>query len=236
MTPLTRFRTPLLLAAAAMVAVLLYGLQDRSSQLAVAVNQISAQVGDLMGLAKVHDQVITERVIDLPEDGQSWSSVFVWPDNREADPESRRLAALFASEPRLQSLLAQTKSFHYRPQDPLFRERFAGTIGAVTTPSYWLIQPGNNPSQGTSVYTVDRSRIPADGRVMADGIAAAIGRICPRPKPPVTPPVTPPVPVPPAIPDLGPPVEPIDDSLPLWMWILPVVAAGAGALNEWRRG
>jgi len=225
-------RTPLLAAVAVAVGLLLFVLTDRSSRLTTAVNSIGAQVGDLIGLAKSYDREISERILQLPEDGQVWSTVFVWPENREADSHSRRLAALFAAEPRLRSLLAQTKSTHYTPSDPLYKTRYAQSMGG-STPQFWLVQPDANPSTGKAVYAVAGAGIPASGRQMADSIAGAIARICPRPKP-VPEPVAP-VPVPePVVPDLTP-AEPIDDSLPVWVWILPVLAAGAGALAEWRR-
>lgn len=229
------YRKPLALAAGVAIAALLYGLMSQGNQLATTVNQITQQVSAVVGVVTGHDQLITERVIDLPEDGQTWSSVFVWPEAREADPQSRRLAAAFAAEPRLQSLLAQTKTFHYTPQDALFRERFAGTLG-VATPQFWLLQPSDNPSQGQAIYAVGGNQIP-DGKTMANQVAAAIAGKCPRPKPtppvptPPTPPVTPPVPTPP---DIGPTPDPVDESLPMWVWVLPVLAGGAGALAEWR--
>lgn len=233
---LDRYRKPVILAGVLLLAGLLYSTQDRSGQLARAVNGINDQVTELMARAQLLDREITERVIDLPEDGQTWSCVFVWPANREADPESRRLAALFASEPRLQSLLAQTKVHHYTPGDPLFQARYAGSMGGET-PQFWLLKPDENPSEGTAVYAVAGAAIPRSGRQMADTIAAEITRLCPRPRPKPTPdPVPDPIVVtPPVIPNIEPPVEPVDDSLPLWVWILPVLAAGAGAINEWKR-
>lgn len=230
------YRKPLALAAGVAIAALLYGLATQGNQLATTVNQITRQVSNLVGVVTGHDQLITERVIDLPEDGQTWSSVFVWPENREADPDSRRLAAAFASEPRLQSLLAQTKVFHYTPSDELFRERFAVSqpIAGMAVPQFWLIAPSENPSRGQVVYAMDGKHAP-DGKTMAAGVAAAIARHCPRPTPtpptptPPTPPVTPPTP-----PDIGPAPDPVDESLPLWVWVLPVVAGGLGALAEWR--
>lgn len=236
MRPMNDFRKPLALAAGVAIAALLYGLMAQGNQLATTVNQITRQVSAVVGVVTGHDQLITERVIDLPEDGQTWSSVFVWPENREADPDSRRLAAAFAAEPRLQSLLAQTKVFHYTPSDEMYRERFAQSLGTAT-PQFWLLQPAANPSQGEAVFAVGGSHVP-DGKTMADGVAKAIAGKCPRPRPtppvptPPTPPVTPPGPTPP---DLGPAPDPVDESLPLWVWVLPVVAGGAGALAEWKR-
>lgn len=227
------FRKPLALAAGVAIAALLYGLLTQGNQLATTVNQITRQVSNLVGVVTGHEQLITERVIDLPEDGQTWSSVFVWPENREADPDSRRLAAAFSSEPRLQSLLAQTKVFHYTPSDELYRERFAQSLGTAT-PQFWLLQPAANPSGGTAIFAVGGAHIP-DGKTMADGVAKAIAGKCPRPKPTPptpTPPVTPPVPTPP---DIGPAPDPVDEALPLWVWVLPVVAGGLGALAEWKR-
>lgn len=234
MTPLSRLRQPVLFAAIAIAGLLIYATSSTSTRLVGAVETITSQVNDLMGVTAKHDREITERVINLPEDGQAWSTVFVWPEYREADQDSRRLAALFASEPRLQSLLAQTKSFHYTPADPLWRTRYAQQMGGAT-PQFWLIRPGPNPADGTAVYAVSGQALPTTGKDMADGIARNINRICPRPNPGPSPapgpqPVTPA----PQIPDISPP-EPIDDPLPLWVWILPVLAAGGGALAEWKR-
>lgn len=228
-----RVKTPLLLCLATVAGLLLYGLHHQSDRLAGAIAEADGQITALFGLHTGLREEVSERIINLPEDGQVWSAVFVWPSNREADPDSRRLAAAFATEPRLQSLLAQTKVHHYTPEDPLFRERYAAAMG-TGTPQFWLVKPEENPAHGQTIYAVAGGAIPSSGKAMADTIAGAIKRLCPRPKPDPTPTVTvtPPAPQIPTIDEPEPGPQP---DIPLWAWILPIVAAGAGAIHEWRR-
>lgn len=224
----TKHISAIVATVATVVFLFLYGLSDRSSQLARAVNTISDQIHQVAGTLNLHHTLITERVIDLPEDGQTWSTVFVWPQNREQCPTSRRLASHFASEPRLQSLLAQTRVHHYHPEDPLFRERYAARMG-VTTPQVWILAPDDNPSHGTACYWSSGSAIPVSPRQMAEAIVAAIRRCRPRPTP-----VSPVSPSTPQIPQIDP-VDPVDDAYPIWYWIAPILAGGAGYGVRWRR-
>jgi hypothetical protein len=53
----------------------------------------------------------TERVVDLPEDDQ-WQLMIIYTD-KTRNPADRALAAMFATTPRLQSLVAQTKVYEY---------------------------------------------------------------------------------------------------------------------------
>lgn len=232
-----KLKHPALLAGVVFALALLWATHDRTSQLHGHLQTITASVNGLIGLTAQAPEA-SERILELPEDGQVWSAVFVWPEHREADPDSRRLAALFAAEPRLQALLAQTKTYHYRPDDPLYAARFAPVMG-TGTPQFWLMAPSaENPSQGTAVYAVGGSAVPRDAGQMVAAIDEAIQRICPRPRPkpvPPEPPQPPIAPTPPQIPPLQPIDPPDDEGLPLWVWILPIMAAAAGAVHEWKR-
>lgn len=231
---LPRLKLPVALAVAAVAGLLLYGLQAQSDRLTASVSDLNQQITSLFTTSQP-SPLAEEHVIDLPEDGQTWSTVFLWPADRQADPAARRLAAQFA-EPRLQALLAQTKTTHYTPDNPLYAARYAASMG-TDTPQFWLMMPdAANPSQGTTVYNVTAANMPPTGSQMADQIQAAIERICPRPRPTPTPPA-PPIqpPNPPNLTTPTPPVPEPEDDIPLWAWMLPVIAAGAGALHEWRR-
>src|SRR5688572_11541894 len=60
-------------------------------------------------------QLRSERIVDLPEDGDLWQLVLVYTD-KARNGDDRELAAMFATTPRLQSLVAQTKVYEYPPE------------------------------------------------------------------------------------------------------------------------
>ena len=73
-----------------------------------------------------NENVVRERVVDLPEDGNLYyTTVFVHADWRKR-PEERRLMVAFKVEPALVSLVAQTHFNLYTPNDPDYKERFEG--------------------------------------------------------------------------------------------------------------
>jgi hypothetical protein len=184
---------------------------------------------------KTAETLHRERVTELPEDAGLWHTVLVYESDPPADPGSRRLKAMFATTPRLQSLLAQTKVYEYSPEDPLYHARYANHMGG-TMPQVWLLA-----GQGKVIYKASGDNIPRDGEMLADEIAKAIDECpWPRPKPPKppTPPKPDPTPVAPVIPDIRPSEEPEPDdaTFPLVGGILLVLgAAGAGLYVEWQR-
>ena len=174
-----------------------------------------------------------EKVVDLPEDGSSWWTVFVWPENKEADPYSRQLSANFAATPRLQSLLAQTKVHNFEPSDRLYQGKYEQYLGGQT-PAV-LVQRDD----GKVAYKASGANIPTDGVKLADDIAKSIEQCFPRPRPKPTPTPSPtPQPGPSIVPDIRPDEpeeEESSDDFPLLLLLLPFLGAGAGAFREFKK-
>lgn len=114
-------------------------------------------------------QPISERIIDLPEDGGLWTSIVVYDDGAKS-ADSRAVASWFATTPRLQSLQAQTKHFawpashwwvkQYRPRTPV--------------PFVLLLDERHKP-----VYEAYRGQLPPDGEALADEVEQQITQCCP---------------------------------------------------------
>ncbi len=220
-------------------AAVLLGLYMVAEQ---AATEIADEIARVSQVVDVTRKIVTERVIDLPEDGRRWSSVFVWPKDKHADADSRRLAAMFATTPRLQSLLAQTKTFNYTPDSEIYRERFASKAGG-RVPQFWLVRPDpDNPSTGTLIYKVSGSNMPASGDAMADEIAQMIRDKCgtagpcprPNPNPNPNPSPDPNEPIPDLRPD-GDTDQDEDSGLPGIVYLLPLLFALGGALAEYKK-
>lgn len=191
--------------------------------------RLSGQVADMSG------QVFKERVVDLPEDAGAWYTTLVYRD-QAADPASRKLASMMAATLQLQSLVAQTKTFVYTPDDPLYKTRYSKTFGGQL-PAIQL-----QDAAGNVVYKASGENIPSDGRKLADEIARQISRHVercpdcrPRPKPTPTPKPTPVTPA--VVPDLRPSEEtpPEENSFPLLAVLLPFLAGAAGLMQEWKK-
>ena len=240
MKPSNRLQAPILLALVVAVGILFFAhatqpapsTPDTSDRQTAVVQKVHA----LAEWANEQEAVAGARVVELPEDGLEWSTVFVWPENRELDPRSRRLASMVASSPRLQSLLAQTKTFHYTTADDLYRHRYASHMGGHV-PQFWLMRPDpDNAAKGTTIYKVSGENLPNDGGAMASEIGQMIGHFCPRPRPKPEPEPQP-APVVEPIPDIRPEPEPKPQpsGLPWWVYLLPIIAGGGGAFFEYRR-
>jgi hypothetical protein len=164
-------------------------------------------------------QELEERVFELPEDNLIWYTTIIYPENREADAASRKIAAWFATEPRLQSLVKQTRFVETTPANQLYAGHVNNQPG--TLPFVW-VQRGKN---GQAIYKTSADALPESGKALADAIAAKIEKIheqCPcrphrpRPSPQPSPQPTP-QPGPNVGPDVGPPpdAEPVPDMGPV---------------------
>lgn len=163
----------------------------------------AAQISALeMKLAAYEQAPIAERVIELPDDGGLWQTVLVYSTPDRSTAADRRLAANWATTPRLQSLLAQTRKYEIEPGhawDYWIRNHLAGKpLPAVVV---------QKPS-GEVVYRAGADALPVDGETQANQIAQMIADCRPlRPTPTPTPtPVGPP-------PDITPNIQP-DGALP----------------------
>jgi hypothetical protein len=117
----------------------------------------------------IESQPIAEREMELPEDGGRWSTIAVYPDGAK-DRDSMDLASWLATNPRLQSLRAQTKFFelpqshwwpvHYGPRTP--------------APYILVLDEANKP-----IYHAYAGNLPGDGENLADEIQAQIADCCP---------------------------------------------------------
>jgi hypothetical protein len=176
-------------------------------------------------------ELLRERVIDLPEDAGVWHTIVVYPSREPSDAASRRLAAALASDERLRSLTAQTKTHVYALSDVLWRERLQAHYGSAS-PALIVQRP-----DGRVCYKASGANLPTDPRQLADDVAAAIADCRPKPAPQPTP--TPaPAPSPaPQIPDLSPrpPADTQDDQQVLWMIAVPMLAGLLGLYQEWKQ-
>lgn len=176
---------------------------ERLNQTINAVNalpQSSPEVGQ-----PPDSQYISERIMELPEDGNLWHTVLVLDDS----PLSRHVERQFATDPRLISLTQQTKVYKYPPNDVWVQKNRAG----LPRPSVLVMAPtavGSNDYQ--RVYENWGSGLPADSKKLANDIAVSIRDCRPRPNPTPTPgpnpqPVTPVTPLIPVTPDEAEPVD-----------------------------
>jgi hypothetical protein len=188
---------------------------SQDTQLAQEVRALSAEL-------------LRERVIDLPEDAGVWHTIVVYPDRERSDTASRRLAAALASDERLRSLTAQTKTHIYALGDPLWRERLQQHYGS-SAPALIVQRP-----DGRVCYKASGANLPSDPRALASDIAAAIADCRPKPSPAPSPA---PAPQPaPTIPDLAPrqPANNEEDQQVLWMIAVPMIAGLLGLYQEWK--
>lgn len=112
----------------------------------------------------------TERIVYLPEDGDLWQLVLVYSD-KLSNPRDRELAAMFASTPRLQSLVAQTKVYELSPSHFWVKNR----LDANETPAVILqaVDPAKN-AVARPIYKASGTDMPLDGEQLADEIQAKI--------------------------------------------------------------
>ena len=170
------------------------------------------------------DDFISDRVINLPEDGMKWYTLIVYSDARATPGTIDEVVKRnFATEPRLQSLLRQTRLYETHAQSQMYQERYRQHYGDVF-PLVVLQR-----EDGFVCFESRGSQLNVSGSVLASGIARKINDCKPRPKPtpvPVTP--TPNVP-----PNITPDVP--DDGIPFWAWAFPILAGFGGAAFQWRR-
>lgn len=114
--------------------------------------------------------IITDHVIELPEDGGRWQLVKVYNDGPK-NAEATKVAAWFATTPRLQSLNAQTRSYEY-------------------TSSHWWVK-NNRPNapkplillmdeKGRRIYEAHSGNMPSSGEQLADEIEKKVQDHCPN--------------------------------------------------------
>lgn len=183
----------LLAAGLAAMGVMLYWNVGRVDQLAPTVD----------GMRYVmHEQLVGDRVIHLPEDGHQWHTTLFLHDGWERIPFERELAAWFDADPRLASLKAQTHFHTYKESDRIYKGRFQATNPVL--PGVML-----QNAQGQVVLKLSGELLPAGPEALAQMVASAIAEAtdgCPRPpKPSPTPGPYPPInPGPPVLPDVIP--------------------------------
>jgi len=188
------------------------------------------------GGAIYREPAIEDRVVDLPEDGQQWRSIFVWSSMDAEDEASRNLWSIFSTDPALKSLLSQTKPYHLTPDHALWKSRYEPKMG-TQYPQYWLCQPDpSGPTGAKAVFvTYGDDCAKWEPGQLAKKIQDCIDGRCPRPRPrpePTPEPdqpdgVIPKVPIDEPIPDQpdGP------NEVPAWVYLLALgLSVGAGAL------
>ena len=108
---------PWLLMSLALIGVAYVAFNPEAPVDPLARQQVNAITDAVNGLPRPQASVgqppdeawISERVINLPEDGGMWHTVLVLDNGIE----SQRLAGEFNTNPRLQSLTSQTKFYQY---------------------------------------------------------------------------------------------------------------------------
>jgi hypothetical protein len=241
---------PLALMAAAIVAVGMLAVETSSNSEQKAVEQSKAYVSSRLvvvkdyidrniasartetrTLATAAGENIQERVMELPEDGGRWHTTLYFT-GRE-DSASRHVAYMFASNPKLQSLISQTQYHEYYPGDK-YAVAWLPTVGVGRSPAIVIQDPMGKP-----VFKAEGAQISSDARVLAAQIQQKLSDCRPGPRPTPTPSPTPaptPGPVPP--PDLGPAptpppeVKPEDNQKDLWV-LVGVLCGLAGAAALW---
>ncbi len=203
-------------AAVVVIGFLFLSVENAHKQIAT-VDQ--SQRAALEQLAEKRVEVQAEdRIITLPDDGSVYhTSVFVRADWHRRS-QDRELLAWFGSDPRLQSLKAQTHFNIYTERSPLWKTRYSKTVGRL--PCVRVQAASGRVTYQSSVDNLPKS---ADG--LADEITGCIfknrkKRRQPTPTPTPKPDVDVDVDVMPApvIPDVVVPVK------PAFPWLLLVVA------------
>lgn len=121
----------------------------------------------------------TERIVDLPEDGDLWQLIIVYADDKR-DPVDRQVADMFATTPRLQSLMAQTKVYEYAPSHWWVKGNLEGKrLPAVVLQA---VEPAPNNKTAKPIYSVSRENMPATGEIMASEIQTTIETLYPQVK------------------------------------------------------
>lgn len=217
------------------LCLLAYNMPSQTKPSHKAENETRSVVNDLYALvhkpSETKGLVAGERVIELPEDGHVWSLILV----TDQSPLSQHLISEMNKTPRLRQLMAQTKVYNLKANDPWVVKNRAG----YPTPLICLQRPtdplGSNDWE--RVYESWGSGIPGKGDKLADDITEMIyvsveRRPCPQPQPqpsptPFTPqPVAPVEPLAPMIPEEEP-AEEEPGGAPFW-WYLAAAASGLG--------
>ena len=151
------------------------------------------------------------RIIDLPEDGHLWHTTIV-TDNSSS---SIAFMKMMNENPRLQSLLDQTQSHYFTPEDRLYKAHYHKYFGD-NLPAILVQRPANKDGTSRACYKVSGRNIPANADRLADEIQTSVGDCQPKPDKQ------------PGIPDLRPKRPNNHSSTPPWMWLLPFIGSGLG--------
>ena len=194
-----RLNTGLIYAAVAgVIGLAVIGYQADHNQ--DATEGVFADVATSLSERLASLESIQERVIDLPEDGGLWYLTLVYPDAEgKADPISRRVKTHFTTDPRLASLITQTRFHKVYPGHQTYEYRTKKSFGLSDGQTAVILQQPD----GTVCYKATGENIPTESNVLADSIAAAIADCRPRPTPQPTP-----QPVPDQTPDIPDTVTP----------------------------
>lgn len=227
-------------AVCVVLAIVVGTLYARSNQQQQAVAAILKHQEGMQQLYLADREMIQDRVIDLPEDGQAYYlTVFT---SEQQTPKERALLSWFQSDATLASLKAQTHWNHYTPAVKMYQTRFASAVPSNQFPAVMLQGPdcSNQQQHGKVYFKCSAGQLPDSPQKLVAMIRDALKRPCPPPGPgptPTPPPVNPqPIPL---IPDVGPsvtpPSSPVEDqSLMLAVGAF-VVCLGLGIANEWRK-
>jgi len=218
---------PLLFAAALMLGFYVFTAADAGpvvDRLNDTINTVNSMPRHAASVGQPPDSHhISERIMELPEDGNRWQTVLVL-DNSAL---SHHVAKQFNEDPRLKSLADQTTVYNYHPDHHWVKKNRGGypvPLVLVQAPTV----SGSNDYQ--RVYEAWGSALPADSDKLAKDIAVSIRDCRPRPNPTPTPqpqPVQPVTPLIPLTPDEAKPPE--EDELGLLFYAIAAAAGIGGA-------
>lgn len=132
------------------------------------------------GEAAVLGDLVAERVVTLPEDGQAWATIVFTSDAWQTVHNERTLLAWFETNPRLAALKATTKFTHITAGDPVYSHVPVNKTDGGSAYSFAHIVRDDFPClivqtcDGTKVYKIGGSNMPKRSSALADAVAAAV--------------------------------------------------------------
>jgi hypothetical protein len=208
--------------------------QDGMDRVERALIRLDARLFGPMGQTDETQAALDGAPEPLPTDEiGKWTSVFVWPRERQKNATAAKLAYYFR-RPELQRLLDQTIVAEYEAdqENALWRDIYSKHFAGEEV-QFWLLKPraGDAENWADPVYRVSGSNLPDSPDQLAADIQTMIAQACPfKPKPDPKPDPAPVAVTNVQIPDLTPEtVEPAEDELPSpWGIVVAAGLAGAG--------
>lgn len=130
-----------------------------------------AHGADALVMVNSPDAVAGERVLELPNDGQTWDLIIFTSPTYNAVPLERQLLSWFTTNARLAALKSQVRFHHRTTADFSFHHKWVKVVGS---------DPKNLPTlilqnaSGRKCFKVSGSNLPKTSTALADAIAAKL--------------------------------------------------------------